>query len=359
MQLIISRVENYKDMLLFIKVPSLMTAYNSLNYNEPSDNLLNYNPAYNPVHKHLKNAYFIAARNDKPVGRIAAIIDTLNPKPNTGFFGCFECENDPEAAFALLSAAREFLESYNCKKMIGPATFNTNQQVGILIEGFKSGPQAMLPYNPPYYGELIEKAGLVKKTDLLTFSLKNTITIPPIITRVCHRAKKNNVVSIKPLPLFNTFQTASLIKKIFNESMSENWGFIPFTMDEAISFTNLCQQYADPDLILCIWVDRTPAGILICLPTNLNSRDNSIRVAILGITPQYRLRGLDACLLERTLIIMQEKGYTKIDISMIHEDNTKMIKTINQFTGTILNRRYRVYVDLNVKKTNMCNIMEK
>ncbi len=343
MQLIISRVENYKDMLLFTQVPSLMTAYSMLNSNEPLDNLLNYDPIFNPVHKHLKTAYFIAFRNDQPVGRIAAIIDTLNPKPNTGFFGCFECENDPDAACALLAAAREFLESHNCKKMVGPATFNTNQQVGILIDGFEFGPQAMLPYNPFYYGELIEKAGLVKETDLLTFSLKNITSIPPIITRVCRRAKKNSVVSIKPLPLLNTYQAAFLIKKIFNESMSENWGFIPFTMDEAISFANLCRQYADPDLILCTWFEQSPAGILICLPTNLHSRDNSIRVAILGIIPQYRLRGLDACLLERALITMQEKGYTQIDISMIHENNNLMLKTIKQFTGTTLNRRYRVY----------------
>lgn len=345
MNLEINKVESLKEMLIFIQVPSLITAYKKLKFNLPPDNLLNYNPSFNPVHRHLKTAYFIATRNKKPIGRIAAIIDTLNPKADTGFFGCFECENDFEAACTLLAAAEEFLKSCNRIKMVGPATFNTNQQVGTQIEGFEFGPQAMLPYNPLYYGELIEKAGLVKETDLLTFNLQNIIKIPPIISKICRRVKKNSSVYIKRLPLSNTNQSAFLIKKIFNESMSENWGFIPFTMEEAVSFTNLCRQHADPDLIFCILVENTPAGILICLPTQLNCLSNSVRVAILGVTPQYRLRGLDACLLEKALITIQEKSYTQIDISMIHEDNHIMIKTISQFTETALNRRYRVYTN--------------
>lgn len=169
MSLEVKAVNNFHKMMAFVRIPNTLPAYKEMGVQAPPDRIENYNDMSNPVHRHLKTAYFIALRDNEPVGRIAAIKDFLNPGAGTGFFGCFECENDAEAASNLITGARRWLIENGCNKLIGPATFNTNQQVGLLIEGIEQGPQIMLPFNPPYYKELLEKSGLSKITDLVTF----------------------------------------------------------------------------------------------------------------------------------------------------------------------------------------------
>lgn len=331
----IKEVKDIRDMILFSR----------LSFSLSSDSISNYDPMVNPVHKHLKTAYFYAVRSKVPVGRIAAIKDYLNPDQKIGFFGSFECENDSEAAAALIETAWSWLADNGCHKMIGPATFNTNQQVGMLIEGHDSGPQVLLPYNPSYYGELMEKCGLFKHTDLITYSWRREMRIPDKITRVAARVRRNSNVSVRRLNLMNIKSEARLVMDIFNQSMIANWGYIPLTLEESVAMLRFCQMYADSDLMVSVWTDGKPVGLQLYLPCNIDSwkPSKSVRAAILGVIPQYRQRGLDSYLMEHTMKTILSKGYEQADISMIHEENKIMIKTVTQVIGANLSRRYRVY----------------
>lgn len=331
----IREVKNISDMIYFSRLPFSLSV----------DSISNYDPMANPVHRHLKTAYFWAVRNKVPVGRIAAIKDFLNPDQKIGFFGCFECEDDSEVASALIETAWSWLAKNGCGKMIGPATFNTNQQVGMLIEGHDSGPQVLLPYNPPYYGELMEKSGLGKHTDLITFSWRREMGVPDKITRVAERVRRKSNVSIRRLNLMNKRSEARLVTDIFNQSMRANWGYIPLTIEESVAMLSFCQMYADSDLVVSVWSDGKPVGIQLYLPCNISSwkPSKSVRAAILGVIPQYRHRGLDSYLMEYTMKIIMSKGYEQADISMIHEENKIMLKTVTKVIGANLSRRYRVY----------------
>ena len=347
MTLEIKSVQHLQDMTKFIKIPSILSVYKAIGMIPDPDSIHNYNPALNPVHKHLKTNYFVAEKNHLPVGRIAAIKDQSNPDPNTGLFGCFECEQDIEIASALINAARQWLLDNGCMKMIGPATFNTNQQVGLLIEGHESGPQIMLPYNPPCYQQLLEQSGLTKHTDLLTFSWKKEMGIPTQIARISKRVRRLDKVAIKKLTLINLHQDALLIQEMFNRIMSDNWGFIPLTLEESMGMVTFCRMHADRDLLLSAWIDGKPVGILLFLPTSLTKRNSSktVRAAILGVVPEYRNRGVDSYVIEHSLQIMMAKGYEQADISLIHEENKIMIKIVSQVFGAAQTRRYRVYID--------------
>lgn len=328
----------------FVGISRILPAYRKINL-PLQDSITNYDPSSNPVLRHLRAEFFIAFREGGPVGRIAAIKDFLNTDAGTGFFGCFECKDDPEAASALIETARLWLADNGCGKMIGPATFNTNQQVGILIEGHEQGPQIMLPFNPPYYQKLMEDSGLVKQTDLLTFSWYREMGIPQKVAITAERARSDKGVRLRRFNLMDIAFEARLVRDMFNQSMAANWGFIPMTTEESAGMLNYCRAYADRDLLLSIWVEEEPAGILLFLPTGFpgRARSRSVRAAVLGVVPRYRHRGLDSRLIEHSMNVMLEKGYEQADISLVHEENRVMIKIINQIVGPSQTRRYRIY----------------
>lgn len=344
MSLEIKAVNNYHDMMAFVGIPRSITAYKEMARPLP-DRIENYDAFANPVHRHLKTIYFIALRDEVPVGRIAAIRDYLNPDSETGFFGCFECKNDAAAASALLSEARRWLADNGCPRMIGPATFNTNQQVGMLIEGFDQGPQIMLPYNPPYYGDLMEKSGLSKLTDLVTFGWRRELGIPQKISETAESLRGTEGISLRRFNFRNIVQEALLVRDMFNQSMHANWGFIPMTTDEAVSVLNYCLMYADRDLMVSVWAGDQPAGMLLFFPSEPPGRipPRSVRAAILGVAPQFRHRGLDSYMIEYVMKTLIRKNYEYADLSLVHEENKVVIKILTQTIGSTLTRRYRVY----------------
>ena len=110
------------------------------------------------------------------VGRISAHVDrNLNEFQDNrwGLFGFFECENDPEAARALVDTAEAWLRERGRDRMVGPMDFTTNDECGLLIEGHERPPIILCPWQHPYYQPLLEEAcGLAKAMDLLMWELQ-------------------------------------------------------------------------------------------------------------------------------------------------------------------------------------------
>src|SRR5713101_4237886 len=117
----------------------------------------------NPFYSHAEAEFFLANRNGEPVGRIGAIINHNHNREhneNIGFFGFFECVNDQRVADALFSTTKQWLKQRGVTAMRGPASPSVNDEYGLLVEGFDRPPAVLMPYNPPYYQILIERAGL-------------------------------------------------------------------------------------------------------------------------------------------------------------------------------------------------------
>ena len=96
--------------------------------------------------------YFLALRDGRPVGRISAQVDDNFQRfqeNRWGWFGFFECEEDPEAARALLDRAEQWLRGQGCDRMVGPADFTTNDECGVLLEGHERTPLILSPVDPP------------------------------------------------------------------------------------------------------------------------------------------------------------------------------------------------------------------
>ncbi|TNF72864.1 MAG: N-acetyltransferase, partial [Acidobacteria bacterium] len=126
----------------------------------------------NPFFDHGDAVYFVAERDGRVAGRIAAITNRLHNDTHgdrVGFFGFFECENDQATADTLISAAAAWAVEQGHDTLRGPMSFSVNDECGLLIDGFDTPPYLMMPHNPPYYQELIETAGFSKVKDLWAF----------------------------------------------------------------------------------------------------------------------------------------------------------------------------------------------
>ncbi|MGO9247240.1 MAG: hypothetical protein ACLP7W_01420, partial [Solirubrobacteraceae bacterium] len=89
-----------------------------------------------------------------------------------GLFGWFECEDDADAARALLDAAEAWLRERGRDRMVGPMDFTTNDECGLLIEGYEHPPIILCPWHHPYYQRLFEQdLNLQKAMDLYMWSL--------------------------------------------------------------------------------------------------------------------------------------------------------------------------------------------
>lgn len=307
-----------------------------------------FNPTYNPVLRHQQIKPFLALAGNQPVGRIVAIKDELNPQASTGFFGCFECINEPYVAAQLFYHAGRWLAGQGLTDMLGPATFNTNQKVGFLVEGFTSGPSSMLPYNPPYYANLAVAAGLTKVTDLVSYRWYIEQSLPEVVLKVAARAQGKPGLSVRHLNLRQPDREAAVIREIYNKSFVDNWGFIPLTMAESLAMINHLQQNGDPYLVWLAFQDNLPAGILLGMPEKSPSRgvgstsSCNLRVAILAVRPELRYGGLHTVLMSRFYDAARRGGYTGGELSQMDENNTTINKIVTTITGT-LEKRYRVF----------------
>ena len=111
----------------------------------------------NPFYREADRALFLAERDGRVVGRIAAIENRAHNRfhgDRTGFWGFFECVNDQATADALFDAAAEWLSGRGLETMRGPMNPSTNYECGLLVQGFDNRPSFMTAWNPQYYGAL-------------------------------------------------------------------------------------------------------------------------------------------------------------------------------------------------------------
>ncbi|WP_307401297.1 hypothetical protein [Desulfofundulus luciae] len=307
------------------------------------ETVLLFDPRANPALWHVRLALFLALQNDKPVGRVACAVDEYCREENTGFFGAFEAVRDEHITRALLEAAGKWLREEKCQRMIGPAMVNTNQRVGVLIDGFSAPPAFVLPYNPPYYRELFENCGCQKLADLLAFQWLAKEALPEEIKRAARRARRYAGTVVRPLnPGLPLNREVEAVHYILNCSMKQNWGYIPLTRTEVLAILTHYQRVADPRLLLLAQVDHRPAGICFCIPQPEKSEGKpTFRLALLAVVPEFRQRGIDALLLEACHAALPL--FSRIEMSQIHEDNTVVLKMVKRITPHPPVRRYRVY----------------
>ena len=327
----------------------------------------------NPFYQHAESRLYLAWRGRRPVGRVIATVDRLyNEYHNDtmGFWGFFECENDPEAAKALLDRAADDLRSRGMTQMMGPMNPSINGECGILTKGFDLPPVILMPYNPPYYPDLIEQAGLEKVKDLFAYLLlsKNVTGDSEQLQRIERLGKlihrRHPTLRVRTLDMANYDADVLALGHLFNTVRKDNWGFVPTTEAEVRAMARDIKPIADPQMVFIAELDGKPVGCLLALPdiNPLLRKCNGrllpfgwlhllrgrrslhwLRVFGSAALPEHRHIGIIPLLFGEVIRTGHRRGYTHAELSWVSEGNLRPILAIEQALKPELYKVYRVY----------------
>jgi GNAT superfamily N-acetyltransferase len=319
-----------------------------------------------PFYLNADAAFFLARQNGRVVGRIAGILDKAHNRvheENAGFFGFFESVNDPAVASALLARAREWTGARGAQFLRGPVSPSTNYECGMLVDGFDSSPMVMMTYNPRYYPELMEQAGLRKAKDLLAYLSHAQKVELKKIGRVADRVLATSGVRVRPINMKDFQGDVERVWEVYCKAWSKNWGFIPMSRDEFFAMGKEMKQILKPELVLLGEVDGHVVGFALALPdvnyalkpaggsllpTGLlkilyyQRLIKSVRVLALGVIEEYRTSGVAAAFYATLVRNARQLGYGDCEMSWILEDNTMMNRSI-EVMGAKRYKTYRIY----------------
>jgi GNAT superfamily N-acetyltransferase len=323
-------------------------------------------PKRHPFHDHSEVRAFLALRDGLPVGRVAAIHNRRHVDfqgDNTGFFGFYECVRDDAASSALLAAASAWLRERGLEAMRGPASFSTNEQVGLLIEGFDDPPAVMMTYNPPYYEEQMLAYGLEPAKTLVAYFLYGPEP-PEYLVRAARLVERRTGVRVRPLNMRDFARDLQIIRDLYNSAWERNWGFVPMTDDEIGHMAKELKPVVDPRLTLIAEdTEGRPVGFALALPDlnqvlkHLNGRlfpfgilkalwlrrkVDRLRVLTLGVRPEYRGKGLDALFYLGIFRGGNTQGILQGEFSWVLEDNESIRRPLERM-GAHVYKRYRLY----------------
>jgi GNAT superfamily N-acetyltransferase len=322
-------------------------------------------PKRHPFFDHAQMTRLIARRNGRAVGRICAIDNRAHVEywqEPVGFFGFFECENDPEAAQTLIQAAADWLRPRGLNALRGPMNPSTNETIGLLIDGFDSPPMVMMTYNPPWYADLLEGAGLAKIKDVYAYKLTKA-DIPERVKRAGDVLRQRLKITIRPLDVKHLRHEIERVREIYNAAWSKNWGFVPMTSAQFDHIARDLKQLVDPALAYIAEDGDRPIGFSLALPDiNVALRHikgrllpfgiikvlwharhiHQARVLTMGVVEEYRNRGVDTLFYLDTFANGTKKGYDWAETSWILEDNVPMNRAMEMLGGRIY-KRYRIY----------------
>jgi len=325
----------------------------------------------NPFFQHAEMEMYLAEKDGELVGRIAAIKNDLHNHyhhDKIGFFGFFECINDQEVANRLFDTAKEWLKLKACDVMRGPANPSSNDEYGMLLEGFDDEPRLLMPYNPKYYTSLLDNYGFKKVKDLYAYKLENSKVIKSDkLKRVAEIAQKRSGIKVYSMNVKDFKNDLEKFKYIYNKAWAPNWGFVPLTNEEIDAMAKDLKPLVEPSLVIFGEINNQLVGAaLVMLDYNavfksmngkllpfgflkLFTQKKKIkwsRIITLGIIPEYQKRGLDAVFYWEILNRAANVGILLGEASWILEDNEMMNRGAEVMNGEIY-KKYRLY-DINI-----------
>jgi len=312
----------------------------------------------------------VAYQNDRAVGRISAQIDQLHIehyRDKTGFFGLIEGLDDPRLFQLLTEAAETWLRDKGMERILGPFNLSINQEVGLLVEGFDTPPFFLMGHTRDYYPRRLEEAGYRACQGMLAYLTPPDFELPRLFARQLRTLRKE--LTIRPLDRRNKARELEIVRDVFNDAWSGNWGFVPFTKAEFVRIGQELLHIVPKDMIMLAEHEGQAAGFIVMVP-NLNEiiRDldgrllpfgwlkllwrlkvkfpRTTRVPLMGVRKHYHNTalgpGIAIALIETVRKNAHRRGVQMVETSWILEDNAGMRKIMEHIGGTV-SKRYRMY----------------
>ncbi len=325
----------------------------------------------NPFFRHARWKAWTAWRNGLPVGRISAQVDELylrRQDARTGFFGLIEAPDDPAVFRALFGAAENWLRGQGMTAALGPFNLGINQEIGCLVSGFDTPPFIMMGHARPYYDGRILEQGYRAEQDLLAYEVDaESFGLPESLRRLLGRL--SGKISVRVVDRRKTAEELAIMRDIFNDAWSENWGFVEFTQDEFQAVGKELFLIVPKDFIWIAEANGDPAAFIVLLP-NLNAAIADLdgrllplgwlkllwrmkvrlpttgRVALMGVRRRYQQTRLGPALAFATIKALEaparRRGIERVEMSWILEQNQGIRNVIEKIGGRV-SKHYRMY----------------
>lgn len=327
-----------------------------------------------PFYGHGAAAFWVALdKAGGPVGRISAQINPLHQQKHgaaEGHFGMIVGEDDPHLFQALFGTAEDWLKAMGAASATGPANLSINEEIGLLVDGFDTPPMLLMGHDPPWAGRHIEAAGYAKTKDLIAYAYDPRNGPPARLTAFAKKFGEIPGASIRTFNKRNFEQDLEAVLRIFNDAWAANWGAIRMTDAEMDATAHAFKALADYGLIFIAEIDGKPVGMAASLPNvnealaGLNGAPGpvdlarflwrlkikgvrSARVLLMGVAKSLQTDlavgpAVGMALVNALVEAHREKGYERMELSWILEDNMPM-RRIAEFGGAEPYKTYRVY----------------
>lgn len=328
----------------------------------------------NPFFQYGRLQQFLAVREEgtqgmRPIGRVvAAVNDRLVEKEgqSVGLVGFFECVDEFAVAQALLAAAGEWLRQQGMTLARGPIDLSTHNNCLMLVEGFDSPPTVMMPYNPPYYPQFMERDGWQPAKDAYAYDLPLDRSLAPEYEKGYRVACKSGV-QFRPLWLKGEEfqQDARGLYRLFTTAFANNWSSTPRTEEEFLEEARSLQSLVDPAIFWIAEFEGEMIGFFMALPDyNLvlkrvngkldwlgilkflwyRRQINQARVIVICSLPEYRRKMVPLALIHLGMNggTQRRNPYKRAELGYVYEDNTPSRKVI-EATGAKIDKTYRIY----------------
>ncbi|HMD52902.1 MAG TPA: GNAT family N-acetyltransferase [Solirubrobacteraceae bacterium] len=324
----------------------------------------------NAFFTHGEAEYFLARRDGRVLGRITAQVNHAfndQQKKNWGWFGFFESYEDDEVAEALLDAAAGWLRGRGCERMLGPADFAMNNESGILIEGFDLRPMIVQPWHPPYYQQMIERAGMTKAMDLLMWNLEisDRAKVLPVIFELAEKVQRDHGIRVRRMRRLHLRKELDSFAEVYNSAWAKNWDFVPYSKKDLDALAQEMQLVFDKHwAFIAERIDTGEVvGMAMTFPdinqvlARMNGRllpfgwwhfarkgrtIDRVRVGFLGVKPEYQHTGVAAKLYVEHFDAAEVRPQKGGEMGWILETNTPMNRGMEAMGGRVV-KRYRIY----------------
>ncbi len=327
----------------------------------------------NPFYGHAERAAFICWEGNRPMGRIVAIVDRLHQQhydDRVGFFGFFECPEDPAIAQKLVLAAAQWLSAHGCDQIRGPVNPSMKSDFGVLVEGNQFSPYVMMAHTPRFYHELLLQCGFDVVRSFVALALHASDDRQAFRHKwdeyetLCQRIRdRYPEIKIRIARKSHIEEDIRRINELGDQIRSVGWGFVPFTPAELDHVVAQLKRILRPEMTFLAEIDNQIIGYVMAMP-DLNwvlqktigrwdwlrmpqvpyllSQSPRLRIFGLGVIPKYRHSGLAGLLIKRMYDDWGEK-YRAWELSWVDTENIRSIRSIQGFIPVEIYKKYHLY----------------
>lgn len=339
MAVIIKKVSDKKELRTFIRFNYELYKDNPYSVPDLYDDMLNtFSTRKNAAFEFCEADYFLAYKDDKLVGRVAAIInrranETWNKKEVR--FGWIDFIDDLEVSKALLDTVEKWGKERGMEAMVGPLGFTDMDAEGMLVEGFDQLGTMATIYNYPYYPEHMQRLGLEKEADWVEFKLTVPDKLPEKFVRISEIILQKYKLRIKKLNR-KELKEKNYGQRIFdliNEAYAPLYGYSKMTQRQIDQYVKMYLPLIDLRMVSLV---ENEAGELVAVGISMPSLSEALQKAkgkmlpfgwfhlmkalfikkpkvldllLVGVKPEYQSKGVNALLFYDLVPVYQQMGF--------------------------------------------------